>query len=66
MFKIDNKEKAVKFLQYAKNYFQNVAVDSNEDPTVISNHLQMIDEVQLFLQPDLDFEELQNMINSEK
>lgn len=59
----DNKD-AIKILQYAKNYLEDVADKANEPPTVIVPHLQMIDEVQKYLDPSIDFNKLQDEINA--
>lgn len=59
----DNKD-AIKILQYAKNYLEDVADKANEPPTVIVLHLQMIDEVQKYLDPSIDFNKLQDEINA--
>lgn len=61
----DNKT-AVKILQYAKNYLEDVADKANESPSVIVLHLQMIDAVQKYLDPSVDFNKLQDEINAEK
>ena len=61
----DNKD-AIKFLQYAKNYLEDVADKANEPPTVIMHYLQMIDDVQKYLDPSIDFNKLQDEINAKK
>lgn len=47
----NSKEGAVKLLQASKEYFQ-VHVDSKESPSVVASFLSMIDDVQLFIDPN--------------
>lgn len=46
-------------LQLAKNYFEEVAIEANQPPSVISMNAQLIDEVQKYLKPNLDCDKLQ-------
>lgn len=66
MFKIHNESDAVKYLQLAKNYFDDASDDAGRPATVTSFFLEMIDEVQLFLQPGLNFDKLQKELSSKK
>lgn len=50
---------AVVMLQLAKNYFEEVAIEANQPPSVISMNAQLIDEVQKYLKPNLDCDKLQ-------
>ncbi len=59
MDKIKNNHQAVVMLQLAKNYFEEVAIEANQPPSVISMNAQLIDEVQKYLETNLDCDKLQ-------
>ena len=59
MDKIKNNHQAVVMLQLAKNYFEEVAIEANQPPSIISMNAQLIDEVQKYLEPNLDCNKLQ-------
>ena len=50
---------AVVMLQLAKNHFEEVAIEANQPPSVISMNAQLIDEVLKYLEPNLDCDKLQ-------
>lgn len=58
MEKIKDKHQAVVMLQLAKNYFEEVAIEANQPPSVISLNAQFIDEVHKYLEPNLDCDKL--------
>lgn len=60
------KEEALKALQVVKCYLQNVASESNQSPTVITHYLSIIDRVQLFIDPKVDLNKLQDSISDNK
>ena len=51
-------------LQLAKNYFEEVAFEANQPPSVISMNAQLIEEVQKFLEPNLDCDKLQKELET--
>lgn len=59
MDNIKNNHQAVVMLQLAKNYFEEVAFEANQPPSIISMNAQLIDEVQKYLEPNLDCDKLQ-------
>ena len=54
----DRKEAAGK-LQIVKNFFHDSAIDAQRPDGMIAAFLGILDEVQLFIEPDLDFDKLQ-------
>lgn len=66
MNKIKNNHQAVLMLQSAKNYFEDIAFEANQSPSVISAFAGMIDAVQAFLEPGFDCRKIQKELNKEK
>lgn len=63
---IKNKNEAVEKLQIAKSFFHDAAIDAQRPDGMIAMFLGILDEVQLFIEPDLDFDKLQKEIDSKK
>ena len=63
---IKDKKEAVEKLQIAKNFFHDAAVDAQRPDGMIAAFLGILDEVQLFIEPNLDFYKLQKEIDSKK
>lgn len=64
MEKIKDKHQAVVMLQLAKKYFEEVAFGANQPPLAISMNAQLIEEVQKFLEPNLDCDKLQKELET--
>lgn len=47
------------YASVGQNYFEEVAIEANQPPSVISMNAQLIDEVQKYLEPNLDCDKLQ-------
>ena len=63
---IKDKKEAVEKIQMAKIFFQDAAIDAQRPVGMITAFLGILDEVQLFIEPDLDFDKLQKEIDSKK
>ena len=63
---IKNKNEAVEKLQIAKNFFHDAAIAAQRPDGMIAMFLGILDEVQLFIEPELDFDKLQKKIDSKK
>lgn len=46
------------------NFFHDAAIDAQRPDGMIAMFLGILDEVQLFIEPDLDFDKLQKEIDS--
>lgn len=64
MDKIKDNHQAVIMLQLAKNYFEEVAFEANQPPSAISMNAQLIEDVQKFLEPNLDCDKLQKELET--
>lgn len=63
MTKIKNNHQAVLMLQRAKNYFEDVAIEANQPPTVISAFAGLIDAVQFYLDNHYDCDKIQKELD---
>ena len=61
-----DKNSALKSLQLIKCFLQNVATETSTSPNVIADHLNLIDQVQKFIEPNVDFDKLQDELNKKK
>lgn len=66
MTEIKNNHQAVLMLQRAKNYFEDVAIEANQPPTVISSFAGLIDAVQLYLDNHYDCDKIQKELERTK
>lgn len=49
---------------WQKDYFEEVAFEANQPPLAISMNAQLIEEVQKFLEPNLDCDKLQKELET--
>lgn len=61
---LKDRKEAVEKLQIAKNFFHDAAIDAQRPYSMIAAFLGILDEVQLFIESDLDFDKLQKEIDS--
>ena len=64
MTEIKNNHQAVLMLQSAKNYFEDVAIETNQPPTVIAAFAGLIDAVQFYLDNHYDCDKIQKELDN--
>ena len=66
MDKIKNNHQAALMLQRAKNYFEDVAFEANQPPSVISTFAGLRDTVQFYLDNHYDCDKIQKELEQNK
>lgn len=61
-----NKTESLQALQQVKCFLQSLVIDAQQAPTIITAYLKLLDQVQLYIEPNLDINKLQEQIEKTK